>query len=104
LFLLARTVFHGSVAEVKERLTPDELAGWIALYAIDPWGEVRADIREAVIGSALLQPWARQSVKPADLIPEYDQGDEIKHDQRLGVAAMKAFVQDHNNRKGANGS
>lgn len=85
---------------VKRELTPHELAGWIALYEIDPWGERRADIREAVIGAAVLSPWARQSVKPGDLIPEYDQEQDAVHDQELGLAHWKAFVTAHNQRQG----
>lgn len=81
---------------MKQRLTPDELAGWIALYEIDPWGERRADIREACIGAATVSMWAKDRVKPADLIPEYDQGGEVKHDQELGIAAFKAWVARHN--------
>lgn len=94
--MLAREVLHSTVAEARERLTTDELAGWLALYEIDPWGERRADIREAVIGSALLAPWSKSPVPPAALIPDYDQEREKQHDQKAGLLAWQAFVSEHN--------
>lgn len=42
MLLLARTVFHCRLREI--RLTRDELLEWQAEYAIEPWGEIRTDI------------------------------------------------------------
>jgi hypothetical protein len=82
-------------------MTTDELAGWVALYEIDPWGERRADIREAVIGSAILAPWCKQSISASALIPDYDQERDKKIDQREGLLAWQAFVIEHNARQKA---
>ena len=81
---------------MKQRLTTEELAHWLALYEIDPWGERRADIREAVIGSALLSPWCKSHVPASALIPDYDQERDKEHEQRAGLLAWQQFVAEHN--------
>jgi hypothetical protein len=45
-----------------------ELAEWRAFYAVDPWGEQRADMRMSQIMWAALLPHvkSRNSLRPAD--------------------------------------
>jgi hypothetical protein len=52
-------------------MTASDLLEWEALYAIDPWGEQRADLRAGIIASATVAPHCRkhQMPKPADFMP-----------------------------------
>jgi len=77
-------------------MTPDELAYWIGLYEIDPWGERRADIRESVIGSAVVSPWCKNPPNPSDLIPDYDQEQARVIDQKKGLLAWQQYIIEHN--------
>ncbi len=80
--------------ELSDRLAVSELAGWYALYEMDPWGELRGDIRAAVVGAAGCQAWGAR-IAPTDLLPKFDQGEQ-QHDQELGLAAWKRYVERHN--------
>lgn len=44
-FLLARTLGGRTVAEWQAAMSSQEFAEWVACYALDPWGEERADLR-----------------------------------------------------------
>jgi hypothetical protein len=47
LLFLARTVFHRPVSELIGSLTADDLLEWQAEFALDPWGEFRAEVAAA---------------------------------------------------------
>ena len=38
-FFLARSVFHCTVGELKQRLTEREFIQWHAYYKLEPWGD-----------------------------------------------------------------
>lgn len=58
-------------------ITPQQLGEWLAYYRIDPWGEVRADLRHG-IATAVLANVHRDATKrpegykPADFMPDFD--------------------------------
>jgi hypothetical protein len=50
-----------------------ELQRWWAFYQVEPWGEVRGDLRMAIATSALVNCWTgkgRKS-KPSDFLPDF---------------------------------
>lgn len=49
--MLARTLGFRSRAAMYDALTAEELTDWEAGYAIDPWGEERADLRNGILCS-----------------------------------------------------
>lgn len=62
-----------TVAELGDRMSSRELSEWMAYYQIEPWGEERADLRQAMTTSAtanLLQSQSKHPkwTKPADFM------------------------------------
>jgi hypothetical protein len=50
-----------------------ELQRWWAFYQVEPWGEVRGDLRMAILASALVNCWTGKGRKttPADFLPDF---------------------------------
>lgn len=72
MFRLAATLGM-TVGELSERMTAAELAEWIALIPIDPWGPYRADLHGAMNAWAGVAPWSKQAKVSDFLIREPDQ-------------------------------
>lgn len=79
-------------------LSPSELGTWAALYRLDPWGEMRADLR-AGIGHALLaninrdskqrpQPFSAADFMPYGEREEKDTAAEIGDSLMANLAAV----------------
>lgn len=63
-----------TVRELLSRIDSKELAEWQAYDSIDPFGEMRADLRAGIIASASLAPHMKKGKKPpkpADFIPTF---------------------------------
>lgn len=63
-----------TVAELLDRMSSKEFAEWMAYYLVEPFGEERADLRQAMTTSGianLLQVQAKQPkwTKPGDFMP-----------------------------------
>lgn len=63
-----------TVAELGERMSSAEFAEWMAYYAIEPFGEERADLRQALTTSAIHNSVQAQTkhpkwTKPEDFMP-----------------------------------
>lgn len=72
-----------------------ELGTWAALWEIDPWGEERADLRNAyttyVIAETHRHPKVRSTpYKPMDFMP-YSQRDAKAKSSDLSVRLKAAF-------------
>jgi hypothetical protein len=69
------------------RMTALQLLEWAAFDAIDPIGDVRADLAAGVIASASMSPWCRKSrvPRPTDLAPRYDV-PEVSPDDEIDAA------------------
>jgi len=53
-------------------LTAKQWADWLAFSGVETWGDIRADLRAAIIGAHLSNRWRGKSetpVKPTDLMP-----------------------------------
>ena len=53
-----------TVAELGERMSSAELSEWMAYDLIDPFGEERADLRQALTTSAIHNSVQAQTKKP----------------------------------------
>lgn len=58
-------------------ITPQQLGEWLAYYRIDPWGEIRADLRNGIVASVIAnvnRDSRRQQTPftPADFMPKFD--------------------------------
>jgi len=78
---------------------------WEVIYAIDPWGEWRADLRMGILAAAVVSPHLKKGtkMKPADFMPDFT-GEGKKRKPRQSVAdqkaAMKAAVAGWNKARG----
>jgi len=51
-----------------------ELDEWAAYYAVEPWGEERADLRTGILAALQANLWRKSgtpAVKPADFMPDF---------------------------------
>ena len=64
------------VAELGNRLDLQEYLDWEAYYEAEPWGDRRADDRQAVLIAYLLSPWLPKGTKHPRL--EYPYFDELE--------------------------
>lgn len=60
--------------QAQREIDSREFAEWVAEYRIEPWGEIRSDLRMGIIASATLAPWSKkgQEPRPIDLMPKFD--------------------------------
>ena len=89
MFRLAATLGM-TVGELSERMTAAELAEWIALIPIDPWGPYRADLHGAMAAWAGVAPWSKQA-KVSDFLirePEQDRKPATIDEARSFLAAL----------------
>ena len=62
------------VRELKHRLSSDEFRHWLAFYRLDPWGDMRADLRSAQIAALTANLWRGKHQRPInveDFMPYY---------------------------------
>ena len=60
--------------ELLGRTTSAELAMWAAYYQIDPWDDMRADLRSGVVASTIANVNRRKGAKaftPKDFMPDF---------------------------------
>ena len=72
-----------------------ELGGWLALYRVSPWGEMRADLRAGTIASVIANvnrdPKKRsRAYRPVDFM-HYHQADPGQERRELQGRLLKAF-------------
>ncbi len=77
--------------ELYARLTRQELQELEALYQLDPWGEIRADLRAGIIASACVSPYLKpgRKMSPKDFMPDFG-GKQVKQQDH---AEMKAVAE-----------
>lgn len=59
-----------TVAELDATMSSAEMAEWMALLRVEPWGPYRADLQAAIGAWAAAAPWSSQ-VKVGDFVPEF---------------------------------
>lgn len=90
LFRLA-LVLGRTVAELEETLSSRELSEWIAFYAMEPFGEQRADLRSAIIAATVANCHrvSGTAFQPADFMPY----ETRKKDVRESIDAIRSMIQ-----------
>ncbi|KKL07299.1 hypothetical protein LCGC14_2587410 [marine sediment metagenome] len=88
--MIARTI-GCSVKQAQREVDSREYAEWVAEYRIEPWGEIRSDLRAGIIASATLAPYCKkgQEPKPIDFMPKFDK--QARTRPRQSEAEMKAI-------------
>lgn len=51
-----------TLGELCDRMDVQEFQLWQALYAVEPWGDIRADLRAGVVASTVVN-WAGKTLK-----------------------------------------
>ena len=79
--------------EAKARISPIEFEGWQAFYAINPWGESRADLRSAVVAHVMANAFRKKGArafKPKDFMPDFEKPYKPKQPLKEIVSKLKA--------------
>ena len=80
--------------ELLARVGSDEITEWMAFYQIEPFGEMRADLRSGVIASTFANANRAKHArpfKPEDFMPFADR-PEPQDEARMNVARFKAML------------
>lgn len=76
-------------------MTSSELTAWMAFFKLEPFGELRADFREAA-HMALVANMNRKKgskrFKPEDFMPVWDERDRAQSDAQAMMAAFMALT------------
>jgi hypothetical protein len=81
------------VRELLARVGSDELTEWMAFYQLEPFGEMRADLRSGVVAATFANAYRTKDARPftpEDFMP-YIERSAPKDDSRLNVARFKAM-------------
>lgn len=66
-----------TVAELEQRMSSRELIEWQAFAEVEPFGELRADLRIGIQTAALVRLWAdpkkSKAITPATFMPQFEQ-------------------------------
>lgn len=72
--------------ELAETMTAEEFGLWAALYAADPWGEQRADLRAGIVAATVANYAGMQRSKqagparPTEFMPYVEREDAVQRD------------------------
>lgn len=87
-----------TVGDILTRMSSLELTHWVEEYALDPWGEERADLRSAIVARS----WAGGRIK--DYMPRFGEDDESWKDQKrrmiMGAAEARLRRRKHQRKDG----
>lgn len=86
--MLARSLGM-SVRRAQREIDSREFAEWAAEYRIEPWGEVRQELRNGILASLAVNVAGGKS-KPADFMVKFDQPQKKRQtaEQLAGVFNM----------------
>jgi hypothetical protein len=67
-----------TVAELEQRMTSREFSEWMAYFALEPFGEERADLRMGILASVMANLWGKRKGhpwRPQDFMPRFGRRD-----------------------------
>lgn len=73
MFFLARTLGM-TVGELGRRMSSSELVEWEASYDLEPWGDARRDLMDAVLTSLVARIGGSKKAQASDFLPKFDTG------------------------------
>lgn len=86
-----------SVNRAQLEITSAEFAEWMAYYNVEPFGEERADLRQAITTSVLANAHrgkGKAPYKTTDFMPKFK--GKVKQTVKEMSAIFKNFAQAHN--------
>lgn len=72
-------------------MRPSQLGEWLALYAVDPWGEQRADLRAGIVASTLANVHRDARQRPEPFSPQ-EFMPYVERPKSAMVQKFKAFL------------
>lgn len=81
------------VGELQQRMTSWEFSHWVALYQMDPWGEERADLRNAMVCATLAnihRGKGSKRVTIGDYMPRF--GEDVKESTETMLAKARHMM------------
>ena len=86
-----------TVTELQNRMPYREFLDWVALYSIEPWGDVRSDMGAALVATLLANTHRdrKKRVKPfspEDFMPKFWKRTQDTTQQRTGLAAKALAI------------
>lgn len=86
-----------SLRRAQAEISAAEFAEWQAFYAIEPFGEERADLRAAIIAATVANSMRVKGrvLTPADFMPDFGDGSK-----RQTAQEMEAILRSYCERKG----
>lgn len=79
-----------TVKELLERMDSRELTEWFVYYTLEPFGEERADVRQAIASCTMANLWTKQRHKINDFMPVFKKAR--KTGERQTTEEMKALL------------
>lgn len=64
-----------SVRELGERMSGRELMEWLAYARLDPFGEARADLRQAITSCVVANGLGGKQHQIRDFVPKFDEDE-----------------------------
>jgi len=74
-----------TAGQLLANITSYELSEWMAFYSIEPFGEVRADRRAAMIACYVAASAGAKDVKLEDFMLNFDPPKQMSADEIKGV-------------------
>lgn len=91
-----------TVSELLERCSSRELSEWAAFWRLEPWGDMRADLRAGIIASTVANVMSGKkgrTTTPADFMPYQEKQEQTEEDmQSRLLSAVRGKVTDGNSR------
>ena len=82
-----------TVRELLARMDSLELSEWVAFYSLEPWGDERADLRQAITSATLAnihRGKGQRAYKPEDFMPLQEPGPKQTPEEM--TAALRQIV------------
>lgn len=70
-------------SELLKRMTSHELSEWMAFYKISPFGEARADFRNAIACTTINNVLSKRKKRPKDFMPYFSRFKKEMHWQKI---------------------
>lgn len=93
-----------TVNEAKHRITVPEFQRWVEFYAIEPWGEERADLRAGIVAAVIANCHRGKNTTPysaRDFMPDFRSIEERARPTQTSAehwSILSAFAKAHNAR------
>ena len=77
-----------TVAELLERMSSRELTEWMAYYRLEPFGDERADLRNALLCTVMVNLWSKKKAKIQDYMLDFDKQPMTQEELRKKLMSM----------------